>query len=102
MIKIENEVRNSAYEVIKKKGSTSYGIGVCMVRITNAILEDKKIILSVSSYDEIRDVCISIPTVVGKSGAGKKISMPLTLEEEEKLNKSISFIKEAISNVLDK
>ncbi len=99
---IESEVRNSAYEVIKRKGSTSYGIGICMVRITNAILEDKKIILSVSSYDEKRDVCISIPTIVGALGAGTKIQMPLTNEEEDKLNKSIKIIKEAISNVLDK
>ena len=40
--KIENQVRNSAYEVINRKGATCYGIGTCMVRITNAILEDKK------------------------------------------------------------
>ena len=35
---IEEEVRNSAYEIIKRKGATYYGIGMCLVRITSAIL----------------------------------------------------------------
>ena len=99
---IEDEVRNSAYEVIKRKGSTSYGIGICMVRITNAILEDKKIILPVSSYDRKLDVCISTPAIVGRRGVTDKIDMPLTKEEQTKLDASIKIIKEAISSVIDK
>jgi L-lactate dehydrogenase len=98
--RIEEKVRNSAYEVIKRKGATSYGIGVCMVRITNAILEDKKIILSVSSYDKIKDVCISTPTIVGIDGVREKIDIPMTKEEKAKLNSSIKIIKDAIDKVL--
>ena len=100
--KIENDVRNSAYEVINRKGATCYGIGSCMVRITNAILEDKKIILSVSSYDKDLDVCVSTPTIVGKVGVSEKINMPLNEEEKIKFNNSINVIKEAINNVLNK
>ena len=99
MNKIEDSVRNSAYEVIKRKGATYYGIGTCMVRITNAILEDKKIILAVSSYDKEHDVCISTPTIVGKSGVGEKIYMPLNKSEQEKLDESIKVIKDAIKKV---
>jgi len=99
---IEDEVRNSAYEVIKRKGSTSYGIGACLVRITNAILEDKKIILPVSSYDKINDVCISTPCIVGSKGVSSKIDMPLDEEEKNKLDESINIIKESIANVLNK
>lgn len=98
--KIEEKVRNSAYEVIKRKGATSYGIGATMVRITNAILEDKKIILSVSSYDKIRDVCISTPTIVDINGVREKINFPMTKEENEKLSSSIKIIKDAIKKVL--
>jgi L-lactate dehydrogenase len=100
--KIEEEVRNSAYEVIRRKGSTSYGIGACMVRITNAILEDKKIILPVSSYDKINDVCISTPTIVGSKGVSEKIDIPLSKEEKIKLDESINVIKAAVMKVLDK
>lgn len=102
MEKIEKQVRNSAYEVIKRKGATCYGIGTCMVRITNAILEDKKIILSVSSYDKKYDTCISIPTIVGINGVQEKINMPLDKEEEKKLKASIKIIKDATNRIIKK
>lgn len=99
MIKIEKDVRNSAYEIINKKGATAYGIGMCLVRITNAILEDKKIILPVSSWDKQNEICISTPAVVGKNGVNEKIFIPLTEEEKLKLINSINVIKEAIKDI---
>lgn len=99
MLKIEEDVRNSAYEIINKKGATAYGIGMCLVRITNAILEDKKIILPVSSWDKQNKICISTPAVVGKDGVNEKIFIPLTEEEKLKLVNSINVIKEAINNM---
>lgn len=96
---IEEEVRNSAYEIIKRKGATCYGIGMCLVRITSAILEDKNIILSVSSYDKKHGICISTPAIVGASGVKEKIFIPLTFEEEFKLTNSINVIKNAINSI---
>lgn len=97
--KIEDDVKNSAYEIIKKKGATCYGIGMCLVKITNAILEDKKIILPVSSYDKKNDVCISTPAIVCSQGVKEKIFIPLTLDEEAKITKSINTIKDAIKSL---
>lgn len=99
--RIESEVRNSAYEIIKKKGATYYGIGMCLARITSAILEDKKIILSVSSYDKANDVCISTPAIVGMNGVDEKIFIPLNEEETKSLENSIEVIKTAIKEVID-
>ena len=96
---IENEVRNAAYEIINRKGATFYGIGMCLVRITNAILEDKNIILPVSSWDKENEICISTPAIVGKNGVKDKIFIPLNEEETTKLVNSIHVIKEAISNL---
>ena len=93
---IENEVRNSAYTIIDKKGATAYGIGMCLVMITNAILEDKNIVLPVSSWDEENKVCISTPAIVGKDGVREKIFMPLNEEETIKIINSIKVIKKAI------
>lgn len=97
--KMETEVRNSAYEIIKRKGATYYGIGMCLVKITSAILEDQNIILPVSSYDKENDVCISTPAVVNKDGVKEKIYIPLNEEETEKLIDSISVIKNAIEGL---
>lgn len=99
MATIEKNVRESAYEIIKRKGATYYGIGASLVRITNAILEDKNIILSVSSYDTENKICVSTPAIVGSSGVKKKIFIPLNAEETEKLTHSINVIKEAINSI---
>lgn len=98
---LEDNVRNSAYEIINRKGATYYGIGMCLVRITSAILEDKNIILPVSSYDSKNDVCISTPAIVGMNGVDEKIFMPLNENETQMLKKSIKIIKDAIKCVLD-
>ena len=96
---LEEEVRNSADEIIKRKGATYYGIGMCLVRITSAILEDKNIILPVSSYDRDNDVCISTPAVVNRDGVKEKIYIPLNGEETKKLSHSIAIIKKAIESL---
>ena len=96
---IEEEVRNSAYEIINRKGATYYGIGMCLVRITNAILEDKNIILPVSSWDKENEICISTPAIVGKDGVKDKIFIPLNEEETSKLINSINVIKDAIDKI---
>ena len=93
--KIEYEVRNAAYEIIEKKGATAYGIGMCLVRITNAILEDKNIILPVSSWDKENEICVSTPAIVGKDGIREKIFIPLSVEEKNKLIHSMNIIKAA-------
>lgn len=99
LVEIEDEVRNSAYEIIERKGATAYGIGMCLVRITNAIIEDKNIILPVSSWDEENEICISTPAIVNKRGVKEKVYIPLNYEETQKLINSIEVIKEAISKV---
>lgn len=98
-IKIEDDVRNSAYEIIEKKGATYYGIGMCLVRITNAILGDENIILSISAYDKENDIYISTPAIVNSSGVKEKIYVPFNSEEETKIKNSINVIKNAIDNL---
>lgn len=93
-----NNVRNAAYEIIEKKGNTSYGIGMSLVRITNAILGDENLILTVSSYDKDNDVFVGGPTIVNKNGADKRVFVKLTSDEEEKLQNSIDVLKAAIKD----
>ena len=96
---IENDVRNSAYEIIERKGATAYGIGMCLCRITAAILEDKNIILSVSSYDKDHNICISTPAIVNKDGVREKIRIPLSEDETKRIKESMKVIKDAIKSV---
>ena len=99
LTEICNNVRNAAYEIIERKGNTSYGIGMSLVRITNAILGDENLVLTVSSYDKNNDVFVGGPTVINKNGADKRIFVKLNNDEERLLQNSIDILKDAIEKV---
>ena len=96
---IESNVRNAAYEIINKKGATYYGIGMCLVRITNAILGDENSIIALSVYDEENDIYVGLPAIINKNGADRRVYLKLNEEETQKLQNSINVIKENINSI---
>ena len=96
---ISEKVRNAAYEIINRKGATYYGIGMCLVRITNAILSDENSIITVSSYDKTNDIFVGGATIINKNGCKERMYIKLNEEETKKLEKSISVIKDAINSI---
>ncbi len=98
---IENDVRNAAYEIINRKGATYYGIGMAMVRITNAILGNENIIIPLSVYDEYNDVYIGMPAILNEKGVERRIRLSLTPLETERLQNSIDIIKENIQGIAE-
>lgn len=97
--KIENEVKNAAYEIINRKGATYYGIGMCLVRITNAILGDENSIVTVSCYDKDNNIFIGMPAILNKDGIRKKIYFNLDDKETKKLQNCVDVIKNAINSI---
>lgn len=96
---IEKAVRNEAYEIIKKKGATYYGIGSCVTNIIQCILNDERRILPVSSYDDYGDVYDGFPTVVGRRGVFRRLGINMTEEEGIKMQNSINALKSAIKSI---
>ena len=96
---IAEDVKNAAYEVIKKKEVTNYGIGMCLVNITNAILENQNSILCVSAYSKKDKVYVSVPCIVNSNGIRKRVNFPLNKRENMNLRKSIKVIKNCILNI---
>ena len=96
---IQDEVKDAAYKIIKAKGATYYGIGMCLVRLTNAILGDENTVMVVSTYDVTNDIYIGLPSIVNKNGADKKIYFNLNQKETEKLEYSIQVLKESINEL---
>ncbi len=99
MKKLEEDVKNAAFEIIKRKGATYYGIAMSLIRITNAILGDEEVVIPVSNYDEENDVYISTTCVIGRDGIKQRIYMDLNEEEKEKLQISIDVVKNAINSL---
>lgn len=99
MNEIYKEVRDSAYQIINRKGNTCYGIGMCLVRITNAILGDENSVITVSNYDSENDIYISVPAIINKNGIAGRIYVHLNEEETNLLQNSVDVIKDAIRKI---
>jgi L-lactate dehydrogenase len=91
--RILKDVRRSAYEIIERKGSTFYGIGICLKDIVDGILEDGGAIKTVSVYDEQNKIYYGMPAVLSKGGVVKRLELELSDIEKEKLKQSIEAIK---------
>jgi L-lactate dehydrogenase len=100
---IAEKVKNSAYEIIEKKGATYYGIAMAVERICEVILRDEKTILPVSSMMHgeygIENVVLSLPAVIGKHGLETKVPISLNEEEIRKLKESAELLSEITGNL---
>lgn len=94
-------VKNSAYEIIEKKGATYYGIAMSVRRVCEAIVRDEKSILPVSSVQHgsygIQDVALSLPAVVGKDGVETIVPIALSDEEIAALQASAQTLKDVLN-----
>ena len=92
MHRIADDVKNSAYDIIEKKGATYYGIAMSVKRICECIMRDEKSILPISSMMHgeygISDICLSMPTVVGREGVETRVPTQLNEQEESALSAS--------------
>lgn len=100
---IFENTRNAAYHIIDRKGATFYGIGMCLTRITKAILNDENAILPVSvqmngQYGE-KDLFISTPAVINRSGVREVIEVTLSNLELDQFKKSAQILKDMIESI---
>jgi L-lactate dehydrogenase len=100
---IFEKVKNSAYKIIDRKGETSYGIGLALARISQAIINDENTILSVSTFIEdyygIDDLYLSLPSVINKNGIKRTLKISLDDEEVNKFRFSANKIKDIIQKI---
>ena len=101
--KIYSAVRDSAYEIIDRKGATYYGIGMAAAKIAEAIVRDSHTVapVSVSLGGEygLSGLCLSIPSVIGRGGAEQVLEISLSEEENEKLKRSAEELKEVLGEI---
>ncbi len=100
---VEQNVRDSAYHIIEYKGATYFSIGLALVRITEAILRGQRSVLTVSTSLDgefgLRDVSLSVPTIVSDSGVVKIIESQLPELELAALTASASVLKKALEEL---
>ncbi|MED3562464.1 L-lactate dehydrogenase [Bacillus xiapuensis] len=95
--KIAVNVRDAAYQVWDRKGATYFGIGMCLARITKAILRNENSILPVSAYLDgeygFHDVYAGVPAIINREGVREIVEMDIDEIEKERLVSSINVLK---------
>jgi L-lactate dehydrogenase len=103
--KIFTRTKGSGAECISKKGGAGFAVGIAIRDVIHAIALDQNRILPVSTVQDgacygIRDVAISVPTVVGRSGAVGRVEIDLWPREIQGLKASAAAIKPTLETVV--
>jgi len=97
------QVKNAAYEIIQRKGATSYAIGLAVTQLVQAIVHDQNRVLTVSCLSSgmygIEDVYLSLPAVVNRHGVNRIVRLTLSSEEEQQLKHSAQLLRQAIEEL---
>jgi L-lactate dehydrogenase len=98
--------KGSGAEVIKKKGGAGFAVGVAIQEVIESIALDRHRLLPVSSVQAgcygLRDVAISVPTIVGRRGAVGTHEIELWPKEVQGLKKSGQVLRQTIDTVLSR
>ena len=101
--RLYREVRDSAYQIIERKGATYYGIAMAVGRIAEAIVKDERAVLPVSAVLDgqygMNGLALSLPSIVGRKGLQEILEMPLSSGERAALSTSAEQMREAIESL---
>ncbi|MFE8694975.1 L-lactate dehydrogenase [Cytobacillus sp. FJAT-53684] len=94
-------VRDAAYQIIKSKGATYYGIAMGLARITKAIFSNENSILTVSAHLDGQygedHVYIGVPAVLNRNGIREIIELKLNKDEQQLFQNSVNVLKSYLS-----
>ncbi|MCC9605127.1 lactate/malate dehydrogenase family protein [Blastopirellula sp. JC732] len=99
--KLFRQTVSMGYDVSTLKGHTSYGIALATMSIVDSIVYDLKHTMPVSvlidGFLEVRDVCLSLPAVIGRGGVTRVLRPKLSEEEQAAFQRSADAVRANIS-----
>jgi len=103
---IFTRTKGSGAEVIQRKGGAGFAVGVAIADVVHAIALDQRRVLPVSSVQEgcygIRNVALSVPTVVGRCGVVDRHEIELWPKEMQGLRNSGNVLRQTVETVLQR
>ncbi|XP_037937934.1 L-lactate dehydrogenase [Teleopsis dalmanni] len=96
---VHKQVVDSAYEVIRLKGYTSWAIGLSVAALASSILRNSSSVVAVSTsvmgeHGIDKDVFLSLPCVLNSNGVTSIVKQILTQTEVDQLQKSANIMSE--------
>nr|WP_230839680.1 L-lactate dehydrogenase [Gloeobacter morelensis] len=103
MFEVFEHVKNAAYEIIERKGATSWAIGLATTQIARAITRNQNRVLPVSvlmsGLHGIEEVCLAYPAVLNRQGIDRLVKFSLSPAEEEQLQRSARVMRQTLDEI---
>jgi len=100
---IFERTKGSGAEVIRRKGGAGWAVGLTIAEVVHAIAHDKRQVLPVSTVQQgaygLKNVALSVPTVVGRAGALSHVQVELWPKEQQALQASARALQETWAKV---
>jgi len=93
-------VKEAAYSIIAGKGATYFGIAAATTKLLNAVINDTKELLPISTpyahikNKELKNTPIGVPAIIGATGIDRVPELSLYPEEEHQLENSAQKLKD--------
>lgn len=101
---IFERTKKSGAEVISRKGGAGWAVGATIAEVVHAIALDRKQLLPVSSLQTgaygLTNVCLSVPSTVGRGGVEKHLELKLWPKELQALKASAKALQGMLKNVV--
>jgi L-lactate dehydrogenase len=101
-----DRTKGSGAEVIRRKGGAGWAVGLTIAEVIHCIAHDKRQLLPVSSLQQgkygLRDIAISVPTIVGRAGVIEQVELALWPKEQQALQSSARALQEIWAKVKPK
>jgi L-lactate dehydrogenase len=103
VLRMFRQARQSGYLVVKHKGYTNYAIALATTLIVEMIANDLHAVAPVSvlvdGYFGVKDVCLSVPCVIGRDGVTKVLPVELNEREVQAFRKSAQLLRGVIQKL---
>ncbi len=98
------QAKRAGAEVIAKKGGAGFAVGLAIAEVIRAVASDSRRVLPVSSLQNgaygVRDVALSVPTVIGRAGAVATRTVELWPKELQGIRTSATVLRQTLDTVL--
>lgn len=95
--------KGAGAEVIRRKGGAGFAVGLAIREVIHAVALDRRRTLPVSTLQQgaygLRDVSLSVPTVVGRGGRLATLEIDLWPKELQGLRASAAALRETLAAV---
>lgn len=101
--RIDDGVRRAAYRIIEGKKATYFGIGAGLARLAEAVRDDERVVMTVSSaqgtLQGFDGVCLALPRIISAEGVSATLIPSLSAQEQSALERSAAVLQEAAAQL---